>query len=126
MAWRKEKNIDSILDNPEMKRLQKRLKFSVDTVDKHGHPIVESDFRRWDLRRLIIAGKSEAVQLYFSYLFENGLKKARELSSSTGKNISEFILMFDLSGFNARKHACLACETYTYTYNYILYELRFS
>lgn len=110
MAWRKEKDIDGILENPVMKRMAQKLKFTVDAVDKHGHPILDGSLGRWDFRKIILSGNAETFQLYFIYMFETALKRARELSAESGKDISEFVGLFDASGFSVRTHACIACE----------------
>jgi len=111
MAWRKENKIDSILDSPEMKKMAKNLKFSVDSVDKHGHPVLDFNPGAWDVRKTVLSGRYKEFRLFWVYMYESALQRARELSATTGNDISEFVIVLDITGFNARSHTCLACKS---------------
>jgi len=110
ISWRKEKKIDSLSENPEIQKLSKIYKHSVDSVDKEGRPVLEFNGGRWDLRKITLSGKREEMQLYYNYMLEMAMEKTRNLTASTGKNISDFIYLSDVTGFSVRTSACLTCK----------------
>jgi len=66
---------------------------------------------QWDLRRVVISGQQEKYTRFTIYLFERVAARVRELNAqSAAKNITEYILLTDLAGFNLRQHGCLRCK----------------
>jgi len=110
MNWRKENKIDSLAENPEIQKLGNIYKHYVGSVDKEGRPVLEFNGGRWDLRKITLSGKRDEMQRYYNYMCEMGMEKARNLTASTGKNISEFIFLSDVTGFTVRNTACFACK----------------
>ena len=63
----------------------------------------------WDIRRFMLAGKGAYLVRYIDYLFEKTATRIRDLANSTQTDITQWILIIDMNGYNVRQHACLAC-----------------
>jgi len=64
---------------------------------------------RWNIRRYVIAGKQEVVQLLLRRMVEEVITKIFRTAENMGKDIDQFYFIVDLQGFNNRQHICLAC-----------------
>jgi hypothetical protein len=60
--------------------------------------------------RLAIAGRLDEGVRYVYQILERAQKKMRDFSESTGRNITQIVVVADGSGYSIRQHACLACK----------------
>ena len=62
---------------------------------------------------MVVSGKIElVVKRYQAYMYEKASAKIRESAKKSGKDVSQWILLTDLSGFNIRQHGCLSCKSF--------------
>jgi len=106
--WRKEKKIDMILQEKNMISMEKSFPINIDGVDKAGRPILNYILHKWDVRRFILAGKRDEYRRYQVYIIEKVTQKLLA-SALSGKDVSQIVILIDLSGFNTRQHGCLPC-----------------
>ena len=72
-------------------------------------PVVIVPVGSWDIRKIVLAGKTAQLDRLFIKIFEKNAVKVRNISMKTGL-VTQGILILDESGFNVRQHACLACK----------------
>jgi hypothetical protein len=64
---------------------------------------------QWNTRKYILAGKGKQYERYQIYIVEKGFRKVLE-AVEAGKDVSQFISLMDMNGFNAAQHGCLPCK----------------
>jgi len=107
--WRKQNGIDSILTDKEMRKMVKLFPRTSEGVDKEGRPIFSLAFISWDIRKFMLAGKGAYLTRYIDFLYEETATRIRTLANSTQSDITQWVLLVDMNGYNLRQHACLAC-----------------
>jgi len=71
-------------------------------------PVIASRIGKIDIRRLVLAGKRKMLDRYLTYGFERGLYNVQQGWKGTG--FIDGYLLFNMAGYSARTHACLACK----------------
>jgi len=110
--WRKENNMETILDE-KLGGHQKYLPYKVDGFDRHGRPVIQLYFGKWQLRKYVLAGKRDDAVKQFRQMLEKGLQKIFQTADSTGRDIDQFYLLADLDGYSTRDSLCLGCVPLT-------------
>jgi len=106
--WRKDNDIDSILDEDLSKNF-KDLPYKIDGFDREGNPLLRLYFGRWFIRKYGVAGKRETIVKVFRQMQEKLLQKIWDTSDRTGEDIDQFYFLVELQGFNGRDQLCLNC-----------------
>lgn len=90
--------------------------FVTDVVTKEGQPVLVQSIGQWDIRKQVIAGKSERFVLCAMRTVEVMHQKIRQrneevsLQGDAKQNVTSFILLVNLQGYNLRQHACFGCK----------------
>lgn len=65
----------------------------------------------WDLRRIVIAGKSKKFVRYVQKILEEGTGFLR-WGQEEGFNMTQATILFDLKGVNLVTHVCGGCKLF--------------
>lgn len=71
--------------------------------------VVEGFFGDWNVRAVAVTGKIKHLTHYCHRATERTTKKIRDLQDQ-GKNITQFILLLNMDGFNLINQACPTCN----------------
>lgn len=99
-----------------------------DVITKDGQPVLMQDLGRWDFRKQVISGKSERFVLCGLRTVEVMQKKIllqNEEIARSGQlrgNVTSYIMLVNLQGFNLRQHGCFQCELYI-LYLYLMFPI---
>jgi len=108
LKWRNQNNVDDWENNKVFAEFEKDFPVYYDGVDKEGRPVVESFFGDWNVRQMAVAGKVKQLTLYSLRGIERANTKIRE-SQAQGKNVTQWILLLNMDGFNLINQACPTC-----------------
>lgn len=109
MDWRKERDLDHLL-NQNFTRWEKLFPFIISGFDKKDGPVYYILASTYDIRKSVIAGHYNTLELLFDRSYELAVRTAVKLYETKGQNSGmELTLILDLTGFNVRQHACAAC-----------------
>jgi len=75
---------------------------------------------QWDIRKLLLAGKREQLIRILDQMLESGLVRIRNIQGQGG-NVTQWIIILDLTNYNLRQHACVNCE---FLGNYMILKLQ--
>jgi len=64
----------------------------------------------WDIRKITVGGHLPQVLRYIDRIFEEGILETIAASQELGREITQGIVIVDLTGYSTRTHACLACK----------------
>jgi hypothetical protein len=59
---------------------------------------------------VFLSGLRPEISRYVDYGLEKGVQNLHVVSNATGKEWIDGYLLFDLSGFNWKEHACVFCK----------------
>ena len=111
MEWRKERDLDGLL-NQNFTKWEKLFPFIISGFDKQNGPVYYILASTYDIRKAVIAGHYNTLELLFDRSFELAVRTAVQIYETTGQNEGMALtLILDLTGFNVRQHACAACES---------------
>lgn len=111
LKWRKENRIDTILKDLNGK-CGSFFPIQTDSVSRRRLPIATLRVRDMDTRKVILSGKSREYNLCFYRFWEQMRTSILAQNERFGtSNITGFIFVADLEGFNYRQHACIQCVT---------------
>ncbi|ODM90798.1 SEC14-like protein 4 [Orchesella cincta] len=110
LQWRQLNSMDSI-DTEDFSDIEKDFPLFLDGVDKKGRVILEGFFGEWKLRTAVIAGKLPKLKRYGVKAIEDATRKVRELQYQ-GKNVTQWVMLLNMEGFNLRETACPSCLPY--------------
>lgn len=70
------------------------------------------NLREWNIRKIILAGKTEQFFRCSMRFFEIMTAKGREINKANGddESLAQFTVLVDLKGYNLRQHGCVACK----------------
>ena len=68
--------------------------------------VVETELGKWNIRQLALSGQGDRYTRYINRMVEEALAQVR---NSGSKNVTQFVMVVNLNGYNTRQHACLAC-----------------
>jgi len=108
LKWRQEVKIDMWEDSKVFQEFEKDFPIFIDGSDREGRPIVESYFGDWNVRSMALQGKMKQLILYSLRGIERATTKLRERQAQ-GKNVTQWILLLNMDGFNVINQACPAC-----------------
>jgi len=110
LKWRKDTNIKASVDE-DFSDFDKKYPFNIDGVDREGRPVLIAPAGSWRPRQAVLGGQVDRYNRFMTRtMLEIPLQKIEELHNA-GKNVSQYVLVFDLNGVNAREHLCLQCLT---------------
>lgn len=89
--------------------MEEEYKYNVEGCDRSGNPVITAEVGDWDLRRVVLAGKSERIRRYFDRLFEESALLLRKM----GGNATQFITVMDMGNFNIISQGCPRCKSFT-------------
>lgn len=75
------------------------------------HTVISLPIGDWDLRRIVIAGKSKRFVRYVQKILEEGTGFLR-WGQEEGFNMTQATILFDLKGVNLVTHVCGGCKYY--------------
>ncbi|XP_035707355.1 SEC14-like protein 2 [Folsomia candida] len=108
VAWRKENQMDNVLKE-DWSDFRKEYKYWIDGVDKEGRPILIIDVGEWDLRKASVTGQAKRLGRYIDSIYEEINEKVRTMRLVEGKNVTQYLHIFDLGGFNLAQMGCSTC-----------------
>ncbi|OXA38867.1 SEC14 cytosolic factor [Folsomia candida] len=105
--WRTRNNIDNVLKE-EFPEYDAEYRVIWEGCDKGGNPVISLPVGDWDLRRVVIAGKSKRFVRYVKKILEEGTGFLR-WGQEEGFNMTQATILFDLKGVNLVTHVCGGC-----------------
>jgi len=110
LKWRKDQNIGNLL-NEDFSEFEKKYPFNIEGVDKEGRPIQIAPAGQWRPRQAVLGGQLDKYNRFMiRSMLEIPFQKIQQLNAvSSDKNVSRYMLIFDMHGINAREHLCLQC-----------------
>lgn len=70
------------------------------------------DAYTWDIRRVVVEGKSQRLMRYLYRLLEDVNLQIFESHEQGNKNVTRFVLVAQAEGFNYVQHACTLCTLF--------------
>ncbi|CAL8080045.1 unnamed protein product [Orchesella dallaii] len=107
LLWRKEKKMDTI-HQEDWSDMVKDYPYHIGGFDKEGRPLGTVSIRDWDIRRAALQGKLPRLQRYMDKLMDEISMKVVSLRNE-GKNVTRWVLLTNVEGFNIVQHACSSC-----------------
>lgn len=109
LKWRKDMNVNASVEE-DFSDFDKKNPFNIDGIDKEGRPVLIAPSGSWRPRQAALGGQIDRYHRFMTRtMLEIPLQKIESFHNA-GKNVSQYILVFDLHGVNAREHLCLQCE----------------
>ncbi|OXA42573.1 hypothetical protein Fcan01_22665 [Folsomia candida] len=84
MKWRKENDMDSVLNKPLDPFIKDTYPYYTEGHDYEGHPVREVHSGAWDMRKAIDAGKETEFQDFVNHFFESIMVAIRESGNLKG------------------------------------------
>lgn len=109
LRWRRDNKIDTIQEE-DWSDFTKDYPYSVDGFDKDGRPVGTVSIGDWNIRRASVTGKLPRLQRYMDKMMDEISMKVLRLRSD-GKNVTRWVLLTNVEGFNVVQHACPACTS---------------
>ncbi|ODM94172.1 SEC14-like protein 2 [Orchesella cincta] len=107
LRWRKEKNMDTI-HQEDWSDMTKDYPYHIGGFDKENRPLGTVSIRDWDIRKTALQGKLPRLQRYMDKLMDEISMKVVRLRSE-GMNVTRWVLLTNVEGFNVVQHACSSC-----------------
>jgi len=123
LKWREENNLDKILEETFTDMELVGFKYYINQVDSEGNPVIYIPIGFWDARKAVISGKGQRIERFVYKMLVEAESKIRQ-KQKEGKEVTRFVILLDLKGFNLAQHACLQCLPY-YTSMIIEYQRHF-
>jgi len=107
IKWRKENKIATI-DKEDFSDVSQEFPYSNYGFDKEGRPLFIAFAGDWDIRAAVVTGRVPRVLRYLDQGLENLSRRIRRYQQE-GRNVTQGILLIELSQFSLVKHACPQC-----------------
>jgi len=108
IKWRQENKVDQWVDPQFFAEFERDYQSYHDGHDREGRPVGEAFYGDWNVRKQAIAGKIKQLTHYSLRGVERATRGIRRLQGE-GKNVTQFILLLNMDGFNLINQACPTC-----------------
>jgi hypothetical protein len=108
LQWRKDNDVDGILDQPGFQELDAFFTTELVGCDREGFPVAAVFVKDWDVRAFLSKFGNDVVLRYCDKVVEEITTMQRRMEEE-GQNVTQFSVLFDSAGFNLGKHACPNC-----------------
>ena len=98
------------IHNEDWSDMKKDYPYEIFGFDKAGRPVGTVSIRDWDIRRAHLQGKLERLQRYMDKMLDEISLKVINMRAE-GKNITRWVLLTNVEGFNVIQHACSSCTS---------------
>jgi hypothetical protein len=114
LNWRRENSIDTIATE-KIGNMDRQFPYDLGGRDKEGRPVLLIRISKYDIRKWMVGhgveGRKQLAR-YNDQMFERGAALIRmNKNPTTGKSVTQCVVICDLNGFNQRQHSCAACKT---------------
>ncbi|CAL8068094.1 unnamed protein product [Orchesella dallaii] len=107
LKWRKSTKIET-LRLEDFSDISSDYPVYVDTYDKNGAPVITAIAGQWNLRTVHLSGLADRAQLFLDKVMDGAAAQVRRVQTE-GKNVTRFLFLLNLEGFNLVEHGCPRC-----------------
>jgi len=101
LRWRKDNNIETILEWEPPARFVNEFKYDINGRDRCGRPIIVIPFGEWDIKKVL---ESSERNVWLKYLDQLVAKVFHQMKESEGsEDVSQFVLIIDFAHFSMKQ-----------------------
>lgn len=108
LKWRQRESIDTMHLEDWSYFLNQCPEFH-DTVDKIGRPIIQVWFSDWNIRQVVISGRTRLLIRWLIYNVEMGMRRIFNSRLEGKTTAGRVIEILDYSGVNVLTQGCISC-----------------
>jgi hypothetical protein len=87
-----------------------RNSFCSHYLRRFSFSVLQAAVGLWDIRKAMLAGQRRALAKYLDFLHEFSGIRIQEQRNVTRADVSQNILLLDLSNYSRKQHGCAACK----------------